>query len=62
MSVIINRPPAVADEREILLSKIEPKVIQSLADFLHNARFGSFTLIVHENKVIGYDQMIKNRI
>ncbi|WP_436712042.1 hypothetical protein [Brevibacillus formosus] len=55
-------PLAVDDEREILLSKIEPKVIQSLADFLNNARFGSFTLIVHENKVIGYDQMIKNRI
>lgn len=35
---------------------------KELLRFLQETRFGSFTVVVQDGKVIGYDELIKRRI
>lgn len=37
------------------------ETIQALVNFLKNTSYGTFTLVVQDNKVIGYDSLVKKR-
>lgn len=40
---------------------LDSEIIKALSNFLSNTSFGTFTLIIQEKKVVGYDFLVKKR-
>jgi len=40
---------------------LDVEILQALSNFLKNTSHGTFTLVVQESKVIGYDIQVKKR-
>lgn len=44
-----------------LISYLDSETIHALIKFLKSTSYGTFTIVVQDNKVIGYDFSIKKR-
>jgi len=49
------------DELTFITNCLDSETINALKKFLTDTRFGNFTLIVKEGKVVGYDFLIRKR-
>lgn len=45
----------------VIANYLDPETIKALSNFLRSTTFGNFTLIIQENKVVGYDFPVKKR-
>ncbi|MHB8928819.1 MAG: DUF2292 domain-containing protein [Bacillota bacterium] len=61
MSVVGNKEAAFSADRAVLRQLMGEEWFAELLRFVREARFGSFTVVLQDGKVIGYDELIKRR-
>ncbi len=62
MSLTDNRETALPADRALLRKLADDEWFRELLRFLQETRFGSFTVVVQDGKVIGFDELIKRRV
>ncbi|HEY3313702.1 MAG TPA: YezD family protein [Bacillota bacterium] len=62
MSMAHSHETAFPADRAFLRKLMDDEWFNELLRFLKDTRFGSFTVVVQDGKVIGYDELTKRRI
>lgn len=57
----VNKETAFSIDRAILHQVMGEEWFAELLHFVRDARFGSFTVVLQDGKVIGYDELVKRR-
>lgn len=58
---MVNEELVMTFEIRFLTNYLDTETIQALSNFLKNTSHGSFTIVIQDNKVIGFDSLIKKR-
>ena len=61
MSIVSNKEAAFVGDRALLRKLMGEEWFAEMLRFLRDARFGSFTVVLQDGKVIGYDELVKRR-
>ncbi len=61
MNVVSNKETTFAVDRALLRQLMGQEWFAEMLRFLRDARFGSFTVVLQDGKVIGYDELVKRR-
>ncbi|OPY63317.1 MAG: hypothetical protein A4E56_00667 [Pelotomaculum sp. PtaU1.Bin065] len=49
------------DELTVIVNYLDSETVKALNKFLRDTKYGNFTLIIKNSKVVGYDFLIRKR-
>ncbi|MHB0885154.1 MAG: YezD family protein [Bacillota bacterium] len=61
MNLATHKEPAFSVDRTLLRQLMGEEWFAEMLRFIRDARFGSFTVVLQDGKVIGYDELVKRR-